>query len=181
MRRAAQPLPIQRMRSGRRHKQRRIPVVVWVLLLGLLLVGGFAVWLGLNTRSAEVHVSAQPSTRIAPINHAGLMAARDRQRTELVDGQSGTAIEWSPSLRLRMVRDSWVEVFDAQGTRLEHNLLRAGEAHDFEGQAPFSVLLSQGLAAEIWLYGQRVQFEEPLPNGLLRLQIGDEQRLSSTP
>lgn len=181
MRRAAQPLPIQRIRSGRRHKRGRVPSVVWVLLAGLLLLAAGAVWLGLNARSAEGYVQAQPSTRVAPIHHAGVVASRDRQRIEPSEGQSTLAIELSPSLRVRMLRDSWVEVFDAQGRRLEHNLLRAGEAHDFEGQAPFSVLLSQGLAAEIWLHGQRVEFEEPLSNGLLRLQIGDPQRLSGAP
>lgn len=181
MRRAAQPLPIQRMDRGRRQQRWRVPIVVWVLLIGLLIVGGVAAWLGWNARSVEVHVSAQPSTRTAPINHAGLMAARDRHLSERTEGQSGVAIELSPPLRLRMLRDSWVEVFDAQGDRLEHNLLRAGEAHDFDGQPPFSVLLSQGMAADIWFYGQPVEFDTALPNGLLRLQIGDKERVGSTP
>lgn len=179
MRRPAQPLPIQRMDRGRRQQGGRVPVVVWTLLVGLLVAGGVAAWLAWNARSAEVHVSAQPSTRTAPINHAGLMAARDRHLSERTEGQSGVAIELSPPLRLRMLRDSWVEVFDAQGDRLEHNLLRAGEAHDFDGQPPFSVLLSQGLAADIWLYGQRVYFEAPPSGGLLRLQIGDEHPVST--
>lgn len=180
MRRTAQPLPIQRMRSGQRRRFARTRGVVG-LLIAIMVLGAIGLWFGFTVRSADTQVTAAPSTRVAPINHAGLIAPRDRQRSEAAEGQSAVAIEWSPSLRLRMTRDSWVEVFDAQGTRLEHNLLRAGEAHDFEGQAPFSVLLSQGLAAEIWFHGQRVEFEEPLPNGLLRLQIGDEQRLSSTP
>lgn len=179
MRRPAQPLPIQRMDRGRRQQRGRVPVVVWTLLVGLLVAGGVAAWQAWNARSAEVNVSVQPSTRTAPINHAGVVAARDRQRSELVEGHSTVAIELSPSLRLRMIRDSWVEVFDAQGERLEYNLLRAGVTHDFDGQAPFSVLLSQGLAADIWLYGQRVEFEAPPTSGLLRLQIGDEQPVSN--
>jgi hypothetical protein len=140
---------------------------------------GVLLWNGLSARSSDTVANATSSSRAAPINHAALVATRERQRGQLSEGLPGiggaATIELSPPLRLRMVRDSWVEVFDAQGNRLEHNLLRAGEQHDFDGQPPFSVLLSQGIAAEMWFYGQQVKVDAAHSAGLLRLTIGDDQ------
>ena len=185
-----QPLPIERMRSGRRRRPslgRGLAVTMLVLLLVGLCV---LLWSGFSARSADTVVTTTPSSRVAPINQAALLATRERQRGELSVGVMGigsaATIELSPPLRLQMVRDSWVEVVDAQGSRLEHNLLRAGEQHDFDGQPPFSVLLSQGGAAEMWFYGQPVNVDPAHGNGLLRLKIGDDQlgdnqRLSIAP
>lgn len=44
-------------------------------------------------------------------------------------------------LILTLVEDSWVEIIDAQGNRLMHDLGRAGETFTLTGVAPFDIML----------------------------------------
>lgn len=114
----------------------------------------------------------RPIVRAAPIQQAAVVAARERQ----AQPYQASTVELPPPLRLRMVRDSWVEVYDATGRRLEHNLLRAGEQHDLHGEPPFSLLVAQGPVLELWLHGQPVAFAADSADGLIRFSVGEAKQ-----
>ncbi|NKI34554.1 DUF4115 domain-containing protein [Wenzhouxiangella sp. XN79A] len=62
-------------------------------------------------------------------------------------------------ISLVLVDDSWVEISDADGARLEFDLLRAGAERSYEGLPPFRVLFGRASAVQVELDGQPVRFE----------------------
>lgn len=72
-----------------------------------------------------------------------------------------SAVEPSPLHRvdLELVEDSWVEISDAGGQRLEFDLLRAGTEASYEGLPPFRVLFGRASAVRVALDGQAIRFE----------------------
>lgn len=62
-------------------------------------------------------------------------------------------------LELSLSDDSWVEIADASGERLEFDLLRAGAQRRYEGLPPFRLLVGRANAVEIRLDGEIVRFD----------------------
>ncbi len=60
---------------------------------------------------------------------------------------------------IELLDDSWVEISDARGERLEFDLLRAGTRRSYEAQPPVRVLVGRGSAVELSFDGQPVRFE----------------------
>ncbi|MBY6203318.1 RodZ domain-containing protein [Halomonas denitrificans] len=60
---------------------------------------------------------------------------------------------------LELLEDSWVEINDARGERLEFDLLRAGTRRSYEAQPPVRVLVGRGSAVELSFDGEAVRFE----------------------
>jgi cytoskeleton protein RodZ len=58
-----------------------------------------------------------------------------------------------------LLEDSWIEIHDAEGTRLEYDLLRSGQTRSYEGQAPFSLLVGRSSAVKLQVNGQQVTWE----------------------
>lgn len=63
------------------------------------------------------------------------------------------------ALQLELLEDSWIEIHDAEGTRLEYDLLRGGQTLGYEGQAPFRLLVGRSSAVELQVNGQPVTWE----------------------
>lgn len=63
------------------------------------------------------------------------------------------------TLAIELVEDSWVEINDASGERLEFDLLRAGARRSYEAQPPFRILLGRANAVDVLLDGDPVRFE----------------------
>lgn len=61
-------------------------------------------------------------------------------------------------LSLELLEDSWVEVYGADGRRLEFDLLRAGQLRSFSGEPPFRLLLGRASAVRVLADGQPVLF-----------------------
>ena len=64
------------------------------------------------------------------------------------------------SLVLELNADSWVHITDANGKRLEYNLLLGGSRHDYQGAAPFQVLIGRASAVELQLDGEQIDLTE---------------------
>jgi len=75
-------------------------------------------------------------------------------------------------LELNLIDDSWVEVEDADGQRLEFDLLRAGQNRSYTGRAPFRLLLGRAGQVELWLDGQKVDLKDRDLAGVAELEIG---------
>jgi len=64
--------------------------------------------------------------------------------------------ETTDHLRLQMLDDSWVEITDADGERLEYDLLSADRVKTYTGKAPFRLLFGRASAVELYLNDEYV-------------------------
>ncbi len=63
------------------------------------------------------------------------------------------------TLVLEVFEDTWLEVYAANGERLEYDLLRQGDRREFVAEPPFSLLLGRASAVSLELDGVPVEFE----------------------
>ena len=63
-------------------------------------------------------------------------------------------------LKVYLTEDSWVELKDAEGNRLEHNLLRRDREYSYQGEPPFEVFVGLGSALTFELNGQPINHLE---------------------
>lgn len=66
---------------------------------------------------------------------------------------SGLAIH---HLTITTSADTWVEISDAAGVQLELDLIRAGSSREYNGQAPFSVMVGRASAVVLSMDGEDV-------------------------
>jgi cytoskeleton protein RodZ len=82
-------------------------------------------------------------------------------------------VDRSARLTLTLDEDSWVEIEDAAGERLEFDLLRAGQSRDYGGVPPFRLLLGRGSAVGVLLNGEPVAFEGHGRAGVAEFEVGE--------
>ncbi len=75
-------------------------------------------------------------------------------------------------LRLYFLADSWVEIRDARGERLIHQLARAGQTHVLHGMAPFAVVLGYVPGVSLLLDGEAVDLGKYQGRRLARFAVG---------
>lgn len=85
-----------------------------------------------------------------------------------------------PSLRLGMQSDSWVEITDSQGQRLEYDLLRGGRSYQYDGEAPFRILIGRALGVDLEFQGQAVDLAPYIRGNVASFELGD-QTVNSMP
>ncbi len=102
-----------------------------------------------------------------------LAAVRTARETSLHEQQSGDmllpALELVENeseqpdsivdLAIEVVEDSWVEIHDADGQRLEYDLLRAGQSRAYRGEAPFQLLLGRANAVRVSINDELITYE----------------------
>ncbi len=75
-------------------------------------------------------------------------------------------------LKVNLLEDSWLEVTDSEGKRLEHNLLRADAEYSYQGEPPFNVLVGLGSVVQFELNGQLIEhLDSDQAEGLMAFQI----------
>lgn len=124
-----------------------------------------------TTRRDDSHLSASalPMTPIRAISAADTgLQAPDSDGA----GTAGEVPDPASDLELILNDDSWVEIESADGQRLEFDLLRAGEARQYSGLAPFRLLLGRGSAVEMRLNGEKIAFEGHQQAGVTELVVG---------
>jgi cytoskeleton protein RodZ len=105
----------------------------------------------------------------APVNDTGASG-------EVAGRETGPPVS---ALSLTLVEDSWIEIHDAQGTRLEYDLLRGGQTRSYEGQAPFRLLVGRSNAVELTVNGLQVTWDGHDSGDVAEISIdagGDVQR-----
>jgi len=75
-------------------------------------------------------------------------------------------------IELELSDDSWVEITAADGSRLEFDLLRAGQSRTYRGQAPFELLLGRASAVAVRLDGVPVEFDGHARAGKAEVTLG---------
>lgn len=103
------------------------------------------------------HVSAS-ALPLNPVRPSREGAAEEASSVAESSGDSlvaeeGTALS---ALELQLLEDSWIEIHDAEGTRLEYDLLRSGQTRSYEGLAPFRLLLGRSSAVTLQVNGEEV-------------------------
>lgn len=112
--------------------------------------------LELNADEPTLTVTEQPTNT----EQALVTPSQEEQAlTENVDtlpAQEMLGPDSTPTLKLSLQSDSWVEITDAQGERLEYDLIHAGSSKIYDGQAPFRILIGRATGAELEHLGHKV-------------------------
>ncbi len=102
----------------------------------------------------------------------------DTQSASPADEQAASedamTVDSRDELSLYFQDDSWVEVHDARGERLIHQLARAGQTHTLHGVAPFAVVLGYVPGVRILLDGEAVDLGKYQGRRLARFSVGGE-------
>lgn len=68
--------------------------------------------------------------------------------------------------------DSWVEIIDGNGAKIEMDLLRAGSRRDYNGTGPFRMLLGRASSVELFHNGEKVDLAPYTRGNVARLTLG---------
>lgn len=120
------------------------------------------------------HVSAS----VLPV--AALRPAREPNPADTLAAGAGQApvvtASASPLSRisLELGEDSWIEIEDSQGNRLEYDLLRAGQVRSYDGLPPFRMLLGRSSAVELAIDGKPVVWDGHDSGDVARIEVSAE-------
>jgi cytoskeleton protein RodZ len=108
--------------------------------------------------TGPVTASALPLTYIRPVRDP--VAEDQLQQADLESlASSSEAPDPRSVLLVELLDDSWLEVYAADGRRLEFDLLRAGDQRRFVAEAPFRILAGRASAVNLILDGEVLRFE----------------------
>lgn len=77
-------------------------------------------------------------------------------------------------LVLDLTQDSWVEIRDGAGERLEYDLLEAGTTREYSGTAPYRVLIGNADSVTVRYNGAPFDTEPFVQGNLARFEVGGE-------
>jgi len=92
-----------------------------------------------------------------------------------------TLIEGAHRLVVETSADSWVEITEASGKRLEQDLLRGGERRQYQGEGPFQISLGRSSAVQLRFDGRLIDLEPYTRDDVARLLLDPEVLQGSTP
>ncbi len=76
-------------------------------------------------------------------------------------------------LQLRLLNDSWVEITDADGERVEFDLLRTGQLHQYQVNLPLDILIGKASAVDVLLNGVPVDLSPYTRGNVAKLTLAD--------
>ncbi|RFF27969.1 MULTISPECIES: RodZ domain-containing protein [unclassified Wenzhouxiangella] len=131
----------------------------------------------------HVSASAIPLKPIRPARESRREPAVDAAAAEVGNASDEALAEEAgppPSaLELELLEDSWIEIHDAEGTRLEYDLLRSGQTRNYEGEPPFRLLVGRSSAVKLRFNGHPVTWEGDESGDMAEIAIsgdGEVQR-----
>ncbi|KPC52664.1 helix-turn-helix domain-containing protein [Amantichitinum ursilacus] len=74
-------------------------------------------------------------------------------------------------VRLIVAEDSWVQITDANGTRLVGNLLKSGTDRSFAGTGPYRIKIGNAPGTKLYLHGQEVDLAPYIKNNVATLEL----------
>lgn len=163
-------------------KKKIRPVVFIVPLVLILLVAVAAiVWAKQSSDSIALPLIDKPQATFQPDIEMSAMtnSSGNEQDFGEPEQRSQAVIEEGSddgvrTLALRIIQQSWVEVFDAKGDMLVADIKPSGTELEVTGLAPFSVTLGYAPGVEIFFAGQLVPVGAIASNNTATLRIGDE-------
>ncbi len=105
-----------------------------------------------NAEMTTVDVSSENKT-------PGLATKATTETAAATGASASVADAGTDVLDLKASDDSWVEITDADGKRLYHDLMRKDQALHLQGKAPFNVFLGNAPAVDIRVNNAKVEME----------------------
>ncbi len=129
-------------------------------------------------RAANTHLNAS-------IASMELLGKQDGRAGESSTGQAWSALTGTPDapgdqallrhhLGITTSADTWVEISDAAGDQLELDLIRAGSSREYQGQAPFEVMIGRASAVELSMDGKEINLGPHTRGNVARLTLQDQ-------
>lgn len=75
------------------------------------------------------------------------------------------------NLQLRMLNDSWVEITDVDGKRIEFDLLKTGQLHQYAIDLPLEILIGKASAVDLTLDGELVDLSAHTRGNVAKLTL----------
>ena len=128
-----------------------------------------------DVRPANTHLNAS----IASVETLGKRSevagnSAAEQAWAAISGTSQTELTESSqphNLSISTSADTWVEISDASGNQLELDLIRAGSSRQYNGQAPFDVMIGRASAVVLDLDGSTVDLGPYTRGNVARLTL----------
>jgi cytoskeleton protein RodZ len=128
-------------------------------------------------RSPKTHLNASIAS-VEVLQRDGERGARAAEEAwAAIDGPSELP-QGTPrihELGVTTSADSWVEIVDGQGTRLELDLIRAGKHREYSGLMPFQVMVGRASAVDLTLDGEAVDLAPHTREDVARLILEEER------
>lgn len=70
--------------------------------------------------------------------------------------------------------DTWIEILDARGQSLELDLIRAGNRREYNGQAPFRIMIGRASAVVLTMDGEIIDLGPYTRDNVARMTLGAE-------
>lgn len=118
-------------------------------------------------RDSEPLMASMGMMRSAPEEEPGVRDAAEE--TSIVEPQ----LTPDP-LILEVQGDSWVEIRDGAGERLEYDLLEAGTTREYTGETPYRVLIGNAGEVTVRYNGEPFDTAPFVQGNLARFQVGEE-------
>lgn len=91
----------------------------------------------------------------------------------VVEEETPPATPEEATLELRLIRDSWIQVKNADKVNMYEGLARAGREIHLSGQAPFQVILGYAPGVEVTFNQERFDTAPHTSAGIARFTLGD--------
>ena len=129
-------------------------------------------------RTSNTHLNASiASMEILGANGGDAADSPAEQAWSAIAGVSDAPVEQGllrHRLSITTSADTWVEISDAAGEQLELDLIRAGTSREYQGQAPFEVMIGRASAVELSMDGQDVNLGPHTRGNVARLTLQNQ-------
>ena len=130
----------------------------------------------LRASIASMNLRSESPTVGRPVSASGAWAAiKDPE----VSVSTEAALEPGMlSLSIVTSADSWVEIVDGSGAKIEMDLLRAGSRRNYSGTGPFKMLLGRASSVEVFQNGERIDLGPYTRGNVARLTLSKTEVVS---
>jgi cytoskeleton protein RodZ len=124
----------------------------------------------LRASIASMSTRTELGTTAGPTVAEGAWAAVSNR--ELANSGQADVSNQPVALEVLTSADSWVEIVDGNGMKIEMDLLRAGSRRDYSGAGPFRLLLGRASSVEVFHNGKKVDLGPYTRGNVARLTLG---------
>lgn len=84
------------------------------------------------------------------------------------------AVAYGNDLKINVSADTWVEILDRQGEKIEMDLLKAGTSRNYQTNGPLRLLLGRASSVEVIHNGEKINLAPFTRGNVARLTLGNE-------
>lgn len=130
-----------------------------------------------DARPAGTHLSASIASVELLQQRSELSGQATAEQAWAAIGERGDATPAAANghhLEISASGDSWVEIIDGHGARLEQDLIRAGNSREYDGDGPFEVMIGRSSSVVLTLDGEPVDLGPHSRGDVARLTLDTE-------